>query len=398
MDETRQNQLSDINNILQVLQSLVNQSFLSSQKSEGQEEVHQEAENIFPVISCFAKVIHFVKEGSVNVPHVLLSQFLEVARILNIVNEHNVHHEDHEEDVGDEDLDDEEGDEVRDQLWWDDAVHQYQLYWGDEEDTDDGEVFASEQSEEDEEDFSVAHRVMARRRARLCATTTEEVRPPPSSPPASSLSPTPRRRTETKSDPIITAILRTIGRTSPKSVYSQHRAEILKKERSEQRIRSIVPDELRMLWNTVAKEEEVKIIVPEPYPIIDWSKVNKRFISNIPEPTLVPIHSCSSDPEFYAWKERKHPGNRIEKIPSRFDRYQYYQSTNPKCIAAQTTSPHVFGALWGYETSEGIVSVSSLVHHGYTWKGQWILHAEKPSASVKENNFGTMKKGKRKKE
>ena len=153
-----------------------------------------------------------------------------------------------------------------------------------------------------------------------------------------------------------------------------------------------------MLWDTVAKEEEVKIIVPEPYPTIDWSKVNKRFISNIPEPTLVPIHSCSSDPEFYAWKERKHPGNRIEKIPSRFDRYQYYQSTNPKCIAAQTTSPHVFGALWGYETSEGIVSVSSLVHHGYTWKGQWILHAEKPSASVKENNFGTMKKVKRKKE
>ena len=84
MDETRQNQLSDINNILQVLQSLVNQSFLSSQKSEG-----QEAENIFPVISCFVKVIHFVKEGSVNVPHVLLSQFLEVARILNIVNEQN---------------------------------------------------------------------------------------------------------------------------------------------------------------------------------------------------------------------------------------------------------------------------------------------------------------------
>ena len=146
MDETRQNQLSDINNILQVLQSLVNQSFLSSQKSESQEEVHQEAENIFPVISCFAKVIHFVKEGSVNVPQVLLSQFLEVARILNIVNEQNVHHEDYEEDVGDEDLDDEEGDEVRDQLWWDDAVHQYQLYWGDEEDTDDGEMFASEQS------------------------------------------------------------------------------------------------------------------------------------------------------------------------------------------------------------------------------------------------------------
>ena len=390
MDETRQNQLSDINNILQVLQSLVNQSFLSSQKSEGQEEVHQEAENIFPVISCFAKVIHFVKEGSVNVPQVLLSQFLEVARILNIVNEHNVHHEDHEEDVGDEDLDDEEGDEVRDQLWWDDAVHQYQLYWGDEEDTDDGEVFASEHSEEDEEDFSVAHRVMARRRARLCATTTEEVRlpPPPSSPPATSLSPTPRRRTETKSDPIITAILRTIGRTAPKSVYSQHRAEILKKERSEERIRSIVPDELRTLWDTLDEEEDVKIIVPDPYPIIDWSKVNKRFIANIPEPTLCPIHSCSPDPAFYEWTERKVNGA-LEKIPPPFEKYDFYRK---KGWFKAAEGMLVFGGMWGYETSEGIVSVSSLAHHGYVWKGKWTLHAEKPRDKEKIGKFQHQKK------
>ena len=342
-----------MNSILQVLQSIVSQSFLSTSRSENTEEVHLAA-NIFPVISCFAKVIQFVNEGFVNVPQPLVKQVLEDAQILHIVHVK----EDYEVDVGEEDLVDVDGEdpeeddgcgEIRHDLWWDDAAHQYQLYWGDEEDTDEGEVFTSAQSEEDEEDCSVAHRVMARRRARLCATTTEEVRlPPPCSPPATSLSPTPRRRTETKSDPIITAILRTIGRTSPKSVYSQHRAEILKKERSEERIRSIVPDELRMLWDTLDEEEDVKIIVPDPYPIIDWSKVNKRFIANIPEPTLCPIHSCSPDPAFYEWTERKVNGA-LEKIPPPFEKYDFYRK---KGWFKAAEGMLVFGGMWGYETSD----------------------------------------------
>ena len=84
MDENRQIQLSEINTILQVLQSIVSQSFLSTSRSENPEEVHL-ATNIFPVISCFSKVIQFVNEGFVNVPQPLVKQFLEVAQILQIV-------------------------------------------------------------------------------------------------------------------------------------------------------------------------------------------------------------------------------------------------------------------------------------------------------------------------
>ena len=224
MDEKKQIQLSDINNILEVLKSIVSKSFMSNLKSEGQNEAHPEAAIIFPVISCFAKVIQFVNEGSVNVPQVLLSQFLEVAKILGIVNSENVEEDVNYEDLGEDDVgadEDPEDEEIRDNLWWDDAAHQYQLYWGDEDDTDD-EVFASEQTEEDEEDYSVAHRVMTRRRARLGATAAEEVRlsPPPCLPPPTSPSPTPRRRTEIKYDPLITALIRTIRRTAPKSVYN----------------------------------------------------------------------------------------------------------------------------------------------------------------------------------
>ena len=406
MDENRQIQLSEINTILQVLQSIVSQSFLSTSRSENPEEVHLAA-NIFPVISCFSKVIQFVNEGFVHVPQPLVEQFLEVAQILQIVHKDvkedfykgDVGVDEEDTDVGEEDLDvveedldvgdeDPKGDEeLRHDLWWDDGPHQYQLYWGDEDDAEDddcGDVFVSELSEEDEEDYSVAHRVMVRRRARLGATAAAEVTPPPPPPgptsPKSATSPSTRaRKTETKRDPLITALLRTINRTAPKSVYCTKKAEILRKERSDIRIANIVPNEFKALWDAHEDEEDFKINVQDPYPTIDWSKVNKRFISNIPEPTRFPIHSCSPDPAFYEWTEKKINGA-IEKIPSPFERYHYYLK---KGWFEAAKGMHAFGSRWGYDTSEGIVSVASLVHHGYIWQNGWILHAQKPNLEEK---------------
>ena len=397
MDENKQQNLSDISEILQVLQSLVYESFVSKSESKSQED--HLAENIFPVISCFASVIQFVKKGSVNIPQVLVHQFLEVAKILNIVQEESVKEEDIHEFNGDnvdEEYEDHE-EEVRDDYWWDDSNKaQYQLYWDNEFD----EVFSTgscTEEDHDEEDLSIAHRVKVRRCRLGAASSADRVSPPPASttlrrcgtastsPPSSSSSPPPGTSRRRKSrgnigcDPFISAILRTIGRTSPKSVYNQHRAEILKKERSEERISNVVPDELRTLWDTLDEEEEVKIIVPDPYPTIDWTKVNKRFISNVPEPSRFPIHSCSPDPAFYEWTEKKINGS-IEKIPSPFERYHYYLK---KGWFEAAKGMHAFGSRWGYDTSEGIVSVASLVHHGYIWQNGWILHAQKPNLEVK---------------
>ena len=95
----KQIQLSEINTILKVLKSIVSESFLSSSKSESQEEI-QLAASVFPVISCFASVIKFVNEGLVSIPQDTVKQFLEVAEILHIVRVENVHHE---EEVVDED-------------------------------------------------------------------------------------------------------------------------------------------------------------------------------------------------------------------------------------------------------------------------------------------------------
>ena len=166
----KQNSLSEVNTILEVLQSVVSKSFLSSSKSESQEEILLAA-GIFPVISCFASVIKFVNEGSVSIPQDTVKQFLEVAKILEIVNEENVHHEDnHEEEVGDDDFDND--------LWWDDSGMQqhYQLYWGGDDD-----VFTSD---EDEEDLSIAHRVKVRR-GRLVAACADDWIPAPPAPCAS---------------------------------------------------------------------------------------------------------------------------------------------------------------------------------------------------------------------
>ena len=388
--------LSDVNSILEVLQSVVSKSFLSTSKSKCPEEIQSEAK-VFPVISCFANVINFVREGSVSIPQGLVKQFLEVATILKIVKEEDVRHEDneylrvYEEDldeeggVGDEDLDE----DILDNLWWDENSHQYQLYWGedDTDEEDDEDVFVTELSDEDESDYSVAHRVKARR-ARLGATTAEEVRlpPPPCSPSPTSPSPMPRRRTETTRNPMITALLRTIHYTAPKAVFSSKRSEILKKERNEERIANIIPGEFRSLWDSAENEDDAKNVnkslPPDPYPTLDWSKVNSRFLNNIPKPSHFPKHGCSLDPAIYEWTEK------VTKTHQCGEVFTSKQKVHPKF---EDNFP--FGHEWGYRTNAGIISVSNVAHHGYVWDdGNWVLHAQPPRNQ--ENNKKTSEDGK----
>ena len=42
-------------------------------------------------------------------------------------------------------------------------------------------------------------------------------------------------------------------------------------------------------------------LIPQPIlkPQVDWSKVNKRALDNLPEPEMFPVHSVSQDPTFY---------------------------------------------------------------------------------------------------
>ena len=114
----KQIQLSEVNTILEVLKSIVSESFLSTSKSESPEEIHLAA-SVFPVISCFASVIKFVNEGMVNIPQDTVKQFLEVATILNIVKEEDVHQEDYHEEEDEEEGLEVDDEEIRSDLWWD---------------------------------------------------------------------------------------------------------------------------------------------------------------------------------------------------------------------------------------------------------------------------------------
>ena len=75
--------------------------------------------------------------------------------------------------------------------------------------------------------------------------------------------------------------------------------------------------------------------------------------------------------------------------------FTYKQDIAPKF----ENGSYPFGYEYGYKTNAGIISVTSTVHHGYTWNGEegWILHAQLPRNKEKENKLDFKKKGKRKK-
>ena len=43
----------------------------------------------------------------------------------------------------------------------------------------------------------------------------------------------------------------------------------------------------------------------DPYPKIQWGKLNKWALKNLPQPELFPVHSCPEDPEFYLKLDKK---------------------------------------------------------------------------------------------
>ena len=305
-------------------------------------------------------------------------------------------------------------------LSWDDAGHS--MWYPDADDQDDNSIFScfggevpevnnNSSNEEDEyvgslgdgdgdnkEDIndliSIADRVKARRN-RLESVTTNMISNTTSAEKTSlSLSPkvirNPRKKKK-KGDPFLAAITRAIGKLAPKSVYNNVMGEKMKKERDERKVANVVPDVLRSMWESAeslwVESEVVRETIPDPYPTLDWSKVNKRFISNIPSPSKIPKHGCSLDPAFYQYTSR------------------FITGTADNIKPKHQTESFPFGSEWGYRTSEGVVSVSSVVHHGYIWdeSGCWILHATQPKDKGKrkddeENNKFEFKRRKKKKE
>ena len=94
--------------------------------------------------------------------------------------------------------------------------------------------------------------------------------------------------------------------------------------------------------------------VVSPYPIIDFSKVNKRALSNLLEPERFPILGCSPDQSFYKGKYET-----LNSIESR------------KVLKCKHDEKYPFGIAFGFETNLGIVDWNSRegAIHGYIWTG-----------------------------
>ena len=168
-------------------------------------------------------------------------------------------------------------------------------------------------------------------------------------------------------DPFIVTMSRVISSLAPSNRYSAKRS---KQKRRKKMMRKVHP-ELRMIWThaNALVSPESKQTPPSPIPTVDWSKVNRRFLNNIPSPIPIPVQSCSQDAEFYQPQFTPYG----TKLPSA------YSKTNP------------FGTIDGYRTTCGVISVPvGQTFHGYTWQdGCWLLEA----AIIKEKG----RRGKKKK-
>ena len=162
-------------------------------------------------------------------------------------------------------------------------------------------------------------------------------------------------------------------RAAPNNVFSTIKSERRAKKRKMRRItkhlRSIWKNAEEIMMSAPCSEKEPEINIPK----VDWSKVNKRFLDNIPKPQHYPVHGCSNDPSFYQ---------------ERLERKSYGTETRPSMFEMG----YPFGSAWGIKTDCGVIPVGDLLVHGHRWvPGEgWLLHAQFPKEeeNVKKDTKG----------
>jgi len=177
----------------------------------------------------------------------------------------------------------------------------------------------------------------------------------------------------------IDKLLTSISKVAPDCVFSRQKS----KRRKSRKLRRLIHPELFTIWyysSQLMSDVTKKPAQVSPYPEVDWTCVNKRFLTNVPNPVQYPVHGCSEDDDFYEIK---------------YVKSDYGYMTN-KGSAFNKDAP--FGSLPGYRTIFGVVSVpTNQVFHGYSWLENegWVLHATMPSAPTKARRIEKMKRGRK---
>jgi hypothetical protein len=117
----------------------------------------------------------------------------------------------------------------------------------------------------------------------------------------------------------------------------------------------IIPKPFRTMFHLLAAPEPDPVTLPDPYPTVDWYSL--RFKPALPNPEDCPVYSASKDPDDYQMKSTG-----ISHDPQ----YSTFTRKNP------------FGALPGYRTTQGVVSVPATSVQGFIYcptARRWLLHA-----------------------
>ena len=150
----------------------------------------------------------------------------------------------------------------------------------------------------------------------------------------------------------------------------------------------------------------------EPYPQVDWSKINSHTVKNLPQPSYLPIFGCPQDPSVYP--DSPDPKGRVMEchtsrtqcflpdcdhiicLPPHSSTTTYSsersssllhaitKSEDGKCVLRKTYQPvHItkspFGTAAGFETSLGVVAPPAYPIRGYVYTAAgWRLHATPP--------------------
>ena len=116
-------------------------------------------------------------------------------------------------------------------------------------------------------------------------------------------------------------------------------------------INHIIPKPFRAIFHHLATPELHQVTLPDPYPSVDWSTL--RLKPTLPNPEDCPVYSASMDPDVYQMTSLRPPSS-------------IFLGSKP------------FGALPGYKTTEGVVSVPASPVQGWTYSPEarrWLLHA-----------------------
>ena len=164
-------------------------------------------------------------------------------------------------------------------------------------------------------------------------------------------------------------VLTAMTSLAPSSIYDRKKAMRKRKRRMK---KTICP-ELFSIWKFAAtifspRDANSEQSITPTYPTVDWKSVNRRFLTNLPTPSPLPIHGCSPNPDDYKDVFCKSDFGGMQNIGAKFDR------------------EFPFGNVLGFMTSNGAVGIPNDVIHGHVYQvGQgWVLHSSFPEVIQKK--------------